>query len=114
MCGQGEVWRGSRIGLILDHVNGVRDDNRLENLRIVCPNCAATLETHCGRRNRVPPEPRSCLHCSQVLMPKGQRQRCCSRYLRIALGSPWPADPTGTKLERPPRERLLREVEALA
>lgn len=46
LCGQGELWRGKRIGLILDHANGVRDDNRLENLRIVCPNCAATLDTH--------------------------------------------------------------------
>ena len=46
-CGQDEVWGGRRIGLILDHMNGVRDDNRLENLQIVCPNCAAALETHC-------------------------------------------------------------------
>src|SRR5215210_1818451 len=36
MCGQGEIWRGRRMALILDHANGVRNDNRLENLRIVC------------------------------------------------------------------------------
>jgi hypothetical protein len=52
LCGQGEVWRGRRMGLILDHINGVPDDNRLENLRIACPNCAATFDTHCGRTNR--------------------------------------------------------------
>ena len=45
LCGQGEEWGGARMSLILDHVNGVPDDNRVENLRIVCPNCAATLET---------------------------------------------------------------------
>ena len=39
------------MALILDHINGVPNDNRLENLRIVCPNCAATLDTHCGRKN---------------------------------------------------------------
>ena len=27
LCGQGELWRGRRMGLILDHVNGVSDDN---------------------------------------------------------------------------------------
>ena len=46
------------MSLILDHINGVPTDNRLENLQIVCPNCAATLETHCGRKNRIDREPR--------------------------------------------------------
>lgn len=46
-CGQGEIWRDKNISLILDHINGVSNDNRLENLRILCPNCNATLETHC-------------------------------------------------------------------
>lgn len=35
LCGQGETWRGRRMALILDHINGVGDDNRVENLRIV-------------------------------------------------------------------------------
>lgn len=49
LCGQGELWRGARMSLILDHINGVADDHRLENLRIVCPNCNATLDTHCAK-----------------------------------------------------------------
>ena len=32
LCGQGEEWNGARMALILDHINGVHDDNRLENL----------------------------------------------------------------------------------
>lgn len=49
LCGQGEEWKGKKMSLILDHINGVHDDNRLINLRIVCPNCNATLETHAGK-----------------------------------------------------------------
>lgn len=49
LCGQDEIWKGKKISLILVHKNGIFNDNRLKNLRIVCPNCNATLETHCGR-----------------------------------------------------------------
>ena len=52
-CGQDEIWNGEKISLILDHINGIHDDNRLKNLRIVCPNCNATLSTHGGRNIRI-------------------------------------------------------------
>lgn len=51
LCGQGEEWLNKRMSLILDHINGNRYDNRLENLQIVCPNCNATLDTHCRGLN---------------------------------------------------------------
>ena len=47
-CGNDGSWFGKQISLILDHINGVNNDNRLTNLRLLCPNCNATLETHCG------------------------------------------------------------------
>jgi len=47
LCGQDENWKGNKISLILDHINGINNDNRIENLRIVCPNCNAGLKTHC-------------------------------------------------------------------
>jgi hypothetical protein len=49
MCGQDENWKGKHISLILDHINGINNDHRLTNLRILCPNCNATLDTHGGK-----------------------------------------------------------------
>ena len=55
LCGQNEEWKGKKMSLILDHINGDPMDNRLENLQIVCPNCNATLPTHCrGNRKKKP------------------------------------------------------------
>ena len=47
-CGL-ERWRDTPIPLELDHVSGDRSDNRLENLRLLCPNCHAQTETYRGR-----------------------------------------------------------------
>jgi 5-methylcytosine-specific restriction endonuclease McrA len=42
-------WRGLPIPLELNHINGRRDDNRLENIQLVCPNCHALTPTYRGR-----------------------------------------------------------------
>lgn len=51
-CGQNEWWHEEKITLILDHINGIHNDNRIENLRILCPNCNATLPTNGGKNIR--------------------------------------------------------------
>jgi hypothetical protein len=48
VCGLTE-WLGKPIVQRLDHVNGVNDDYRLENLRLLCPNCDSQTPTYCGR-----------------------------------------------------------------
>jgi hypothetical protein len=110
ICGQGETWRGKQMSLILDHINGRRTDNRLENLRIVCPNCAATLPTHCGKGLRKSPVVLACKLCGVEFVRKSPRQRYCSRDCGQAVGRS-----NGVALrrvERPPYEQLMAEIEA--
>lgn len=52
LCGQDENWKGQKISLILDHIDGNRNNNNLENLRIVCPNCDAALPTYKGKNRK--------------------------------------------------------------
>lgn len=112
MCGQGEDWNGRHMSLILDHVNGVSTDNRLENLRIVCPNCAATLETHCGR-NKAMIEPRQCVRCGKMFRARASRQAYCSKECGIHAPPPPGPFPERRKVERPPIEQLLCEIHEL-
>ena len=48
-CGWAETNSDGYLPLELDHINGDRHDNRLENLRILCPNCHSLKPTHRGR-----------------------------------------------------------------
>ncbi len=51
-CGWSERSIDGRIPLELDHINGVHNDNRLENLRILCPNCHSLEPTHRGKNKK--------------------------------------------------------------
>ena len=55
LCGWAKKSADGRVPLELDHINGDSHDNRLENLRVLCPNCHSLQPTHRGRninRNR--------------------------------------------------------------
>lgn len=44
-----DSWQGRLLTLHLDHINGVRNDHRTENLRLLCPNCHSQTGTFAGR-----------------------------------------------------------------
>jgi hypothetical protein len=114
LCGQGEQWNGRRMSLVLDHINGLSNDHRLENLQIVCANCAATLGTHCGRNL---PRERTCPGCGQTFAPRHIRHRYCSQacwgtvYSELKLAVP---QPHLRRVERPSYEQLKDDVRTMS
>ena len=50
LCGQGPTWQGQPLTLVIDHVNGDWLDNRLANVRFLCPNCHAQTATWCRKK----------------------------------------------------------------
>ena len=49
ICKLSSLWNNKPIVLQLDHINGSHTDNRIENLRIICPNCHSQTPTFCGK-----------------------------------------------------------------
>ena len=79
-CGLGPTWEGRPLTLQLDHINGAHTDNRLENLRLLCPNCHTQTPTYCNRYQRVI---RSCECGRPIKTPKAFRCGDCERRKRI-------------------------------
>ena len=95
ICKIGPEWNGQELVLRSDHINGVNNDNRLENLRWVCPNCDSQLPTFCGRNSQNKHKTKNyCIDCGKEL--NDYHSKRCKSCVRLK----------SRKVERPSREEL--------
>lgn len=103
ICGQEPIWNGKELTLTLDHVNGINNDDRLENLRWICPNYDRQLDTFAGRNIKIKKEPTKnyCLDCGVEIARKSTYCRQCA-IKRKGLDS--------RLVERPDRNKLKQLI----
>lgn len=97
ICGAGSEWQGKPLVMVLDHINGVNNDHRRENLRLLCPNCNSQTKTFTGRQLR---KKHNCSRCGKVI----------TRHSKTGLCRGCTNSDQRKVLERPSREQLLREI----
>lgn len=63
-CKNNGAWNNKKLSLQLEHKNGISNDNRLENLTFLCPNCHSQTDTYAGKKHK------KISHCEICDMPK--------------------------------------------
>ena len=114
-CGNSE-WQDKKIPLQLHHINGVWDDNRIENLQFLCPTCHAMTESFAGGNKHhglpMPPEKKQC-HCGKPILRISRECKSCANSKRLGQGSKadWPTDTEMEELLRQlPAERIAKKL----
>lgn len=116
-----DTWQGKPILLQLDHISGDSSDNRIENLRLVCPNCHSQTNTWCGKNIKRILITKECLHCKSNFTATGKKKYCShkcvidhkrSRSPTLAKIRGKKTDPRmkQRKVERPSKEILSTEI----
>jgi Zn finger protein HypA/HybF involved in hydrogenase expression len=72
-CNNEGVWNNKKISLQLEHINGVNDDYRLENLCFLCPNCHSQTETFAGKNSKQKQVNRFCERCGNPRSRQSKR-----------------------------------------
>lgn len=89
ICNLDPVWYGNPLSLHLDHINGENNDNRLENLRFLCPNCHSQTETYSGKLKR-----KRCVDCLVKISSQSTRcVKCSSEINKLATAEIFDINP---------------------
>ena len=92
-CGVSSIWQGEPLVLHLDHINGVNTDNRLENLRLLCPNCHSQTPTFAGRnKKKTDFVGNKCPHCQKTITLNASTCKKCFNSLPKKKKIIWPSD----------------------
>lgn len=86
------TWQGKPLTLQLDHINGINTDNRIENLRIICPNChsqTSTFGTKNIKRYGKPLHKNFCEFCKVEVYPGNIRCHPCAARATVKIK--WPS-----------------------
>lgn len=101
-------WNGKKLSLQLDHINGKRSDNRIENLRILCPNCHSQTTTYAGKKNLVHKNNDACSNCGESIS-RFATSGFCKRCFSICIAS---LDNRKIK-DRPNKEQLELDIRSI-
>jgi len=94
-------WQGQELSLHLDHINGINNDNRLENLRFLCPNCHSLTDSYCGKNLKTNQEKNYCQDCGIKISRQSSKCIPCNSKNKK------------TKIEWPHHEELQEMVNEL-
>jgi 5-methylcytosine-specific restriction endonuclease McrA len=83
-CGLGTEWQGEPITLQVDHINGDSKDHRLQNLRVLCPNCHSQTKTWGARNQKRSRKKYYCIDCSVCISGKASPrcEKCAGKNMR--------------------------------
>jgi hypothetical protein len=118
-CGIDPEWNGKKLVLVLDHINGVHNDHRLENLRFLCPNCNSQTDTFTGRNVRKrdgtlragPKCTTDTCGCGAVKNTASERCRVCAAKACARYKIEWPAlEYLAERVKTTPMSALSKEL----